>query len=181
MEATKFQVNDEVYKIGGRYGGPCWIAAVTCDLDEAGYRLYSCVMKVEGGYGEFVHVFPENALSTTPDPRQIAANDFAGMEEVAGPAEVKPIKEETVEFPGYLMTQLLGSGWAAVHMVKVTVRKPGEEPYTYEDVQQTGIGRYATIREAWVEAKMWSQSDEIPFDEDEPAAPVAKPKKFIPL
>jgi len=56
----------------------------------------------------------------------------------------------------YLIVRLLGSGFAAVHMVKV---KDGND--TYWDVQQTGVGRYKTSKEAEIEAKSWSASDEI--------------------
>lgn len=182
---AKFKNGDEIYKVGGRYGGPCRVIGDALDMDDNGYILYTVMMKVEGGYGEFVHVFPESALSYQPDPRQDAEGDFAGLISMINepslgieltpdpnfPGLAQPPKEESVEFPGYLMTRLLGSGWAAVHMVNVTVSKPGKEPYTYEDVQQTGVGRYKTQREAWVEAKMWSESDEIPFDEPDPRQP----------
>lgn len=53
---------------------------------------------------------------------------------------------------------LLGSGYAAIHLVDVT-----DEHGTYTDVQQTGMGRYATREEALAEAKSWSKSDEIPL------------------
>lgn len=167
---AKFNDGDEIYKIGGRYGGPCRVVGSAIEI-EPGYLLYTCAMVVKGGYGEFVHVFPESALSATPDPRQIEANDFAGLAD-----QVKPEEEpgESTEFPGRLITSLLGSGWAAVHIVKVNVRKEGGEDFTYEDIQQTGVGRYASQHEAWVEAKMWSESDEIPFDEAEPPKPAAK-------
>ncbi|UPT53361.1 hypothetical protein [Synechococcus phage Ssp-JY38] len=59
-----------------------------------------------------------------------------------------------------LTVSLLGSGYAAVHLVDVT-----DESGTYTDVQQTGIGRYATREEAVVEARMWSKSDDIPFED----------------
>lgn len=58
----KFQRGDRVRKIGGRYGGPGRVVGVTEELSDDGYRLYAIAMKVEGGYGEFVHVFPESAL-----------------------------------------------------------------------------------------------------------------------
>ncbi|MGB3833744.1 MAG: hypothetical protein WA975_17985 [Mesorhizobium sp.] len=57
-----FAVGDRVEKIGGRYGGPGRIVGVTTELDGDGYRLYNVAMKVEGGYGEFVHVFPASVL-----------------------------------------------------------------------------------------------------------------------
>lgn len=52
----------------------------------------------------------------------------------------------------------LGSGYAAVHMVEVKT-----EGYsgTYWDIQQTGIGRYATHEEAAGEARGWSTTEEI--------------------
>lgn len=59
-----FKVGDKVRKIGGRYGGPGRIVSVSDDLDNDGYRLYAVAMKVEGGYGEFVHLFPARVLET---------------------------------------------------------------------------------------------------------------------
>ena len=56
-----FQLDDRVEKIGGRYGGPGRVVSVSKDLGD-GYRLYGVAMKVEGGYGEFVHVFPAAVL-----------------------------------------------------------------------------------------------------------------------
>lgn len=58
------EVGSRVRKVGGRYGGPGRIVGSTIDLDPNGdrYRLYSVAMKVEGGYGEFIHVFPEKVL-----------------------------------------------------------------------------------------------------------------------
>ena len=53
---------------------------------------------------------------------------------------------------------LLGSGYAAIHLVDVT-----DEHGTYTDVQQTGIGRYRTREEAIAEAKMWAEAEEFPF------------------
>lgn len=67
-------------------------------------------------------------------------------------------KERIVE---QLMTaQLLGSGYAAVHMVRVEEEGRG----SYWDVQQTGIGRYATLEEAKAEARDWAVSDGIPLE-----------------
>lgn len=57
-----FQPGDLVEKFSSRYGGPDRIVGETIDLDGDGYRLYNVAMKVEGGYGEFVHVFPASAL-----------------------------------------------------------------------------------------------------------------------
>lgn len=62
-----FSVNDKVRKVGGRYGGPGRIVGWTEELDEDGYRLYNVAMKVEGGYGEFVHVFPASVLVKDDD------------------------------------------------------------------------------------------------------------------
>ncbi len=64
-----FKPGELIYKIGGRYGGPGRFVGETMDLDESGYRLCNVAMKVAGGYGEFVHVFPLSALSREPDPR----------------------------------------------------------------------------------------------------------------
>lgn len=60
-----FKIGDKVRKIGGRYGGPGRIVGYTVDLGHDShnpYVLYSVAMKVEGGYGEFIHVFPERVL-----------------------------------------------------------------------------------------------------------------------
>jgi hypothetical protein len=59
-----------------------------------------------------------------------------------------------------LEVALLGSGYAAIHMVVVEDGKGG----SYPDVQQTGIGRYATREEAEWEAWGWHLSDKIPID-----------------
>lgn len=65
-----------VYKHGGRYGGPGVVMGETDELDEDGYRLYNVAMKVEGGYGKFVHVFPASCLKphypVAPDPLKSA-------------------------------------------------------------------------------------------------------------
>jgi hypothetical protein len=61
---------------------------------------------------------------------------------------------------GCMSVQLLGSGWAAVHMVLVKDDELGE----YWDVQQTGIGRYATRDEAVKEAVNWCFTNEIKPD-----------------
>lgn len=63
----------------------------------------------------------------------------------------------------HITTSLLGSGYAAVHMVLVDDSKLGK----YWDVQQTGLGRYKTEQEAIIEAKLWSESDEIKYLERE--------------
>lgn len=57
-----------------------------------------------------------------------------------------------------ICVSLLGSGYAAIHMVDVT-----DAHGTYADVQQTGIGRYATREEAENEARSWSELYEIPL------------------
>jgi hypothetical protein len=59
---------------------------------------------------------------------------------------------------GYIGTQLLWSGWAAVHYVKVE-----QSGQSYWDIQQTGIGRYKTQEEATKEAKQWSEGEGIRF------------------
>lgn len=61
-----------------------------------------------------------------------------------------------------MTVMLLGSGYAAVHMVLVKDAKLGE----YWDAQQTGIGRYRTREEALKEALSWSHTEEIPMDWD---------------
>lgn len=58
-----------------------------------------------------------------------------------------------------LITSRLGSGWAAVLLVDVHVEGRG----TYTDVQQTGIGRYATKEEADEEARQWAEVEELPW------------------
>lgn len=66
MSAPVFKRGDLVWKHGGRYGGPGRIVGETDELDPDGYRLYDVAMKVEGGYGEFVHVFPASVLRARP-------------------------------------------------------------------------------------------------------------------
>lgn len=58
-----------------------------------------------------------------------------------------------------IQVRLLGSGYAAVHVVDVT-----DVRGTYTDIQQTGNGRYVTRAEAVIEARMWSASDEIKLE-----------------
>lgn len=60
--APDFLIGDRVQKVGGRYGGPGRIVGVSEELDDDGYRLYQVAMRVEGGYGEFIHVFPAACL-----------------------------------------------------------------------------------------------------------------------
>jgi hypothetical protein len=57
-----FMLGDRVQKVGGRYGGPGRVVGISEDLDGDGYRLYQVAMRVEGGFGEFVHVFPAACL-----------------------------------------------------------------------------------------------------------------------
>ena len=64
----------------------------------------------------------------------------------------------------WIDTMLLGSGWAAVHMVEIQDDRLG----IYSDVQQSGIGRYATRDEAILEARHWSETDAIPLVEPSP-------------
>jgi hypothetical protein len=68
-----------------------------------------------------------------------------------------------------MTVQLLGSGYAAVHMVLVEDDNLGQ----YWDVQQTGIGRYRTRQEAEQEAIGWSISDEISLYEVKQDQPVS--------
>lgn len=70
-ETAALKPGDKVEKFGGRYGGPGRIVGVTYDLGD-GYKLYSVAMKVDGGYGEFVHVFPATVLraALSPEPAQ---------------------------------------------------------------------------------------------------------------
>lgn len=56
--------------------------------------------------------------------------------------------------PDYITVALLGSGYAAIHM------RWYADMNGY-DIQQTGIGRFATREAANIEARGWSQSDEI--------------------
>lgn len=62
--------------------------------------------------------------------------------------------------PDYITVDLLGSGWAAIHM---TWDKGGG----FYDVQQTGIGRHPTRARALVEARSWARNEEIQFKERE--------------
>jgi hypothetical protein len=55
----------------------------------------------------------------------------------------------------------LGSGYAAVCLVDVT-----DETGTYTDVQQTGVGRYATQGEALDEAVVWAFAEDMPLSEN---------------
>lgn len=57
-----------------------------------------------------------------------------------------------------ITVSLLGSGYAAVHYVDVT-----DKHGTYTDVQQTGVGRYGTYKEALVEARMWAEAEGYPL------------------
>lgn len=59
----------------------------------------------------------------------------------------------------YIRIALLGSGYAAVHMVRIDDTELG----IYEDVQQTGIGRYKERKQAVSEAIMWAAAEEIPL------------------
>lgn len=90
-----------------------------------------------------LHVLRENDYSPTP------AYEHGKTEVIQG-------QEITV--------QLLGSGWAAVHTVLVF--ETGSDKPPYWDIQNTGVGRYKTREEALTEARMWSQSDEIPLAKD---------------
>jgi len=66
---SDLKVGDRVVKSGGRYGGPGVIVGMTTDLDGTGHVLYNVAMRVEGGYGQFVHVFPGSMLTKfDPDP-----------------------------------------------------------------------------------------------------------------
>lgn len=60
----------------------------------------------------------------------------------------------------YITATLLGSGYAAVYMVLIKENDVGE---SYWDVQQTGIGRYKTRKEAEVEAQMWAKTEGIKY------------------
>ena len=87
----------------------------------------------------------------------VKENDYTPPLEDTKPAHAK---EYTTDHQ--IEVALLGSGYAAIHTV--LVHEPGMEPY--RDVQQTGVGRYKTRDEAVTEARMWSQSDEIPLAKD---------------
>lgn len=66
----------------------------------------------------------------------------------------------------HLEVMLLGSGYAAVHVVTVSVlNEAGEVVSEYPDIQQTGIGRYAHREQAAIEARMWSRSDKLEYHE----------------
>lgn len=71
MTEPAFKVGDLVEKFGGKYGGPGRVVSVSEDMG-GGYWLYGVAMKVEGGYGECVHVFPAAVLrlrGVANDPR----------------------------------------------------------------------------------------------------------------
>jgi len=63
---------------------------------------------------------------------------------------------------GRITVQLLGSGWAAVHLVTVQC----EDGSTYPDVQNVGFGRFATRAEAVVEARTWAAHEELTLSSD---------------
>lgn len=91
MTAPVFNRGDLVEKFGGRYGGPGRIVGETEELSDDGYRLYAVAMKVEGGYGEFVHVFPASVLRYPEPPPAPACgldrpsyHDCPNMKEVGG-------------------------------------------------------------------------------------------------
>lgn len=71
---------------------------------------------------------------------------------------MKDHDKETCHNPR-LTVQLLGSGYAAVELVDVHI----DGKFAYIDVWNTGFGRYKTFNEAEIEAKQWSESDEIPY------------------
>lgn len=71
-----FLIGDRVQKVGGRYGGPGRVVGISEDLDGDGYRLYQVAMRVEGGFGEFVHVFPAACLRLqTPEAPSQQSNN----------------------------------------------------------------------------------------------------------
>lgn len=73
----------------------------------------------------------------------------------------KPVPFDEASKKPFIVAELLGSGWAAVHYWwndKEDFLKPGQgfwEPYN------TGIGRYATQAEADEEAKSWAENEGI--------------------
>ncbi len=72
MIGETFKVGDYVSKVGGRYGGPGQIVGETIELDDKGHKLWNVAMRVEGGYGQFVHVFPSSALTgREPTPPEL--------------------------------------------------------------------------------------------------------------
>lgn len=71
---ASFKIGDFVRKVGGRYGGPGQIVGETTELDSGGYKLWNVAMRVEGGEGRFVHVFPSNVLMHDPNGAKAAAS-----------------------------------------------------------------------------------------------------------
>lgn len=57
----------------------------------------------------------------------------------------------------YITVYLSITGWTAVH--RVLVDEGDRNPYW--DNQQTGLGKYATREEAFVEARCWGEVEEI--------------------
>lgn len=55
----------------------------------------------------------------------------------------------------YIKTMLTGAGYAAVMIVR--------DPDGFEDIQQTGIGRFKTEKPAIVEAKIWAQAEGLEY------------------
>lgn len=66
MADAKFKAGDIVYKISGRYGGPGRIIGVPLDMAD-NYILYNVAMRVDSGFGEFVHIFRESDLMLMSD------------------------------------------------------------------------------------------------------------------
>lgn len=66
---------------------------------------------------------------------------------------------ETIDKADYITVTLLGSGYAAVHMTHVASNDGLNN--SYWDVQQTGVGRFASPVLAEREARQWSESDKI--------------------
>lgn len=62
-----FRVGDRVEKIGGRYGGPGRVVGIADAFDD-GHVLYNVAHRIEGGFGEFTHVYPAaNLRLLTPE------------------------------------------------------------------------------------------------------------------
>lgn len=74
----EFTIGDRVWKFGGEYGGPGEAVGITVDLNGKGRRLYAIAMKVEGGYGRFVHVFPASVLRLEKPEKSAPPTDPEG-------------------------------------------------------------------------------------------------------
>ena len=71
------------------------------------------------------------------------------------------IRQAIAQLQGkYICVQMLRTGYAAVEMIWCEDVTSGSG---YWDINNTGIGRYRTRKEAEDEAKHWAQDEELPY------------------